>query len=130
MRAKRWWCWDCGAPVNPYLLHNSTWALAWPGGEPNRRRLTDQATAQFPQAHRRDPETNKVVIAICLCFLCLEARIKRPLQITDFPVRSKAGKPVYANYGVFLGYRMGTETKARKVLKTQEETGDKKDEGD
>jgi hypothetical protein len=128
-RVKRWWCWDCGTPANPYRVHDDVWKAAWPEGAPHRRRLTDLATRLFPNAHRRDPTTNKVVISICLCFLCLERRLGRELQITDFPTVSKAGVPAYANYGVFIGYRMGTGAKARKLAKIAEETGDKKDEG-
>ena len=123
-RAAKSQCWDCGGPSPPYVVNNDVWQEAWPNGEPARRRLSTLATQLFPNARRIDPTSHRVLVSICLCFGCLERRIRRSLRIGDFQRMALSGNRIYLNDGVFLGYRLGLE--AAQII---EETRNKKDEG-
>lgn len=118
------WCFDCGSPGPWYMVNNEVWKAAWPEGEPAKKRLSTLATAMFPKAQRRSPDSGKVIVAVCLCFLCLERRLKRPLTIADFQRKASSGNDIWTNAGIFFGYRLGLRD-AQKALKL----GDKKDEG-
>ena len=123
-RATRAQCWDCGGSAPPYVVNNDVWEMAWPNGEPARRRLSTLATRLYPNYRKLDPQSHRVLIAICLCFGCLELRLGRSLRVGAFQRTALSGRRIYVNAGIFLGYRLGLE--AAKIIA---ETRDKSDEG-
>jgi len=129
LRAVKGWCWDCGERVPDYIVQKEVWNAAWPGddrmGTKRLKRLKQAATRVFPE-RARSIDSNLVHVHVHLCFPCLEKRLGRKLVITDFTTKTRAGKIVKENAGIFLGFMLGQKVER---AKKGEETGDKKDEG-
>lgn len=128
-RVVKFWCWDCGGQCPAYLVHNDVWQKAWPDRMPIRDQLARLATEMFPNAWRRDANTGRVSISICLCFPCLSRRLGRELYIDDFQELNRHGRPLPINASLFLGFQLGQQAAARALQKKADESGDKKDEG-
>lgn len=131
LRAVKGWCWDCGERVPDYIVTKEVWKAAWPGddriGRKRLEHLKQAATRVFPE-RQRSADSNLVHVHLHLCFSCLEKRLRRKLHITDFTTKTRAGKVVKENAGIFLGYLLGQQAAVRAAKKAAE-VGDKKDEG-
>lgn len=80
-------CFDCAEPAPHYMVHSPVWTEAWPIYSEDRfayKAATPEGEKAFAQ----------------LCFSCLEVRLKRSLDITDFT-------DVLANAGIRKGLAMG-----------------------
>lgn len=68
-------CLDCKGTPDLFMVSNEVW-----------------------QSARLDPEKNDCTELIC--FGCLEKRLKRQLNIRDFPPTNNANRSVYFGYGL------------------------------
>lgn len=133
LRAVKGWCFDCGMPAPVYIVHREVWVAAWPPDNPcsERRKqvLRKIATKLFPD-RPRSPDSGLAKVHLHLCFNCLEKRLGRPLEITDFPITTRQDLPRTENVGIFLGYMLGKRAARRQaVAQKPDENRDKKDEG-
>lgn len=129
LRAIKGWCWDCGEGVADYIVQNEVWRAAWPDndrmGKKRLDRLKQAATRVFPE-RSRSIDSNLVHVHVHLCFTCLEKRLGRKLIIADFTTKTRAGKIVKENAGIFLGFMLGQKVeRAKKAV----EVGNKNEEG-
>ncbi len=89
-------CYDCHVDGGLYMVHDHVWKEAWP----EYKELKAVLKARHSVAH------------LCLCFPCLERRLKRSLVVEDF---TEAG----INTPIFFGYRLMTQLeKARNLGKS------------
>lgn len=85
-------CYDCSAPHPPeYMVHDHVWRQAFPAYGRIKRELTAK--------YKATPESYKG--HVFLCFACLEARLARKLEPSDFNLKL----PI--NLGIALGLEMG-----------------------
>lgn len=80
-------CYDCGAHMSFYALHNRIWAQAIP----NYKQLKQDLKTAYPHDARKH--------LINLCFPCLEIRLGRPLTPDDFDL------PVPVNHAIAWALR-------------------------
>jgi len=99
-------CHDCSAMSEDYMVTKAVWDEAWPEYRKLRPKLHAEARQKAdPDGMRKyDPEGFKKrlrehEVFLLLCFCCLEKRLGRNLQSTDFT-------DVPINRPIFLGTKI------------------------
>ena len=93
-------CHDCGKPSGGYMVHNRIWNLAWPDYVEKKRELM--------RKYKGTPEHFRAHLSLCLG--CLEKRLGRELEDTDFD----PSLPI--NEGLVFGVQLGLRMAARRIF--------------
>lgn len=111
---RKMYCHDCQCFVDPYMVKDQVWEQAIPDYSRLARylyqKVLDEMGLRSPvEVRNLGPEEKKEFrarsYAIQLCFSCLQERLERPLEISDFteaPINDK----------IRLGFNMGEASRA------------------